>query len=71
MATTLTARQGDTLDLLLWRELALGAAALPAVLAANAGLAGVGPELPAGTSVTVPDAAVSAADTAPLIQLWD
>lgn len=71
MTTRLTARQGDTLDLLLWRELGLGAAALPAVLEANAGIAAIGAVLPVGTAVVVPDAAASVPETAPLIQLWN
>lgn len=69
-ASTLTARQGDTLDALLWREAALGPAALASVLEANPGIAGLGPILPAGTTVTVP-ATAPTADTLPLINLWD
>lgn len=67
---TLAARQGDTLDALLWREAGLDPAALPAVLDANPGLAGAGAVLPAGTRVIVP-AAAPAASTLPLINLWD
>lgn len=67
---TITARQGDTLDALLWRDAALGPAALASVLDANPGLAGLGPVLPAGTAVIVPEAAPSAA-TLPLVNLWD
>lgn len=66
----LTARQGDTLDALLWREAGLGPAALPAVLEANPGLGGLGTILPAGTPVNVPATAPAAA-TLPLINLWD
>ena len=66
----LHARQGDTLDGMLWRERGLGPSALPAVLDANPGLAGAGAVLPIGTAVIVPDTA-PAADTLPLIQLWD
>lgn len=69
-ATILIARQGDTLDALLWREAALGSAALASVMTANRGLAGLGPVLPAGTAVTVPDTAPTAA-TLPLVNLWD
>lgn len=66
----LYARQGDTLDGLVWRERGLGPSALPAVLDANTGLAGFGPVLPIGTAVTVPPS-TPAADTLPFINLWD
>lgn len=73
-ATRLTARTGDTLDALLWREAALGPSALGAVLAANPGLAdlcaGAGAALPAGTVVSVP-AAAPQASTLSLVNLWD
>lgn len=72
-ATTLRAQQGDTLDLLLWRDAGLGPSHLTRVLDANLGLADLGPILPLGTSVTVPGQRVST-DTAtpvrPLVQLW-
>lgn len=71
MATTLHARQGDTLDALLWRDLGLRADALADVLGANPGLAALGPVLPTGTAVTVPDTAARAAPVRPLLQLWD
>ncbi|MDR6133056.1 phage tail protein X [Sphingomonas sp. SORGH_AS802] len=71
-ATTLRARQGDTLDALLWRDAGLGPADLPAVLAANPGIAEAGPVLPIGTIVIVPATqAIPATATRPLIQLWD
>lgn len=66
----LPARQGDTLDGLLWRERGLRSSALAAVLDANPGVASLGAVLPIGTAVTVPDA-TPAADTLPLTQLWD
>lgn len=71
MAEMLHARQGDTLDLLLHRDAGLGPAALELVLAANPGLAALGPMLPVGTAVLVPDAATAAPATRPLLQLWD
>ncbi|MDH7641188.1 tail protein X [Sphingomonas oryzagri] len=73
MADTVTARQGDTVELLLWRERAIGPSGLDAVFAANPGLAALGTILPIGTVVTVP-ATVTAASTTPtlnLVQLWD
>ncbi|SNS20158.1 P2-like prophage tail protein X [Sphingomonas laterariae] len=70
MPIMVRARQGDTLDALIWREAALGSAAIGAVLEANPGLADFGPVLPLGTPVTIPDMApVAVAD--PLINLWD
>lgn len=71
MAETITARQGDTLDLLLHRDCGLGPEALDTVLAANPGLAALGPVLPVGTPVLVPDAAIAAPATVNLLQLWD
>ena len=71
MADVITARQGDTLDGLLWRERQLGPAALPAVLAANRGLARLGAVLPLGTEVVVPPIAVAAPRTRDLVNLWD
>ena len=70
MPLTLTAAQGNTLDALLWREAGLGADALLAVLEANPGLADLGPILPPGTRVVVPDLRPAPSDL-PLIQIWD
>lgn len=70
--TSYRARQGDTLDALLWRDAGLGPADLPAILAANPGITEAGPVLPIGTIVTVPAAqAAPVTATRPLIQLWD
>lgn len=73
-ARRLTARQGDTLDQLLFREAGLGPSALTRVLEANPGLADLGPILPTGTAVVVPAPAVAAGNATrlrPLLQLWD
>lgn len=71
MATTLRARQGDTLDELLWREMGLGPADLPAVLDANPGIA-TDVQLAIGAIVTVPAAQNSpATPTRDLVNLWD
>ncbi|MCH8686469.1 tail protein X [Pedomonas mirosovicensis] len=70
MPLMLTATQGDTLDALLWRETGLGADALPVVLDANPGLADLGPVLPVGIGVAVPDLRPGPSSL-PLIQLWD
>ncbi|MGB8601290.1 MAG: tail protein X [Rhizomicrobium sp.] len=69
----LTARQGDTLDALLWREASLGPAAIAPVLAANPGLADLGTVLPKGTVIALPATVTTTTgkQTRSLIQLWD
>jgi len=68
-----TANQDEPLDALLWRF--TGQRTVEAVLAANPGLADLGPFLPQGTPVDLSQAttpaAVAAAETRDLIQLWD
>ncbi len=70
MADVIRAREGDTLDGLIWRARRLDAANLPAVLAVNPGLAALGAVLPDGTAVTLPNTA-PAATVRDIIQLWD
>lgn len=70
----LIAKQGDKLDLMLWRELGLGPRHIAPVLKANPGLADLGPILPIGTIVIVPATTTkrqNSTRTRPLIQLWD
>ncbi|AXB75480.1 tail protein X [Novosphingobium sp. P6W] len=72
-AQTLTAKQGDKLSLLIWRDAGLGPSDLARVLNANPGLADLGTILPLGTVVIIPATAEpngSAARVLPLIQLW-
>jgi phage tail protein X len=72
MADVIHARQGDTLDGLLWRERGLGPEALGAVLDANRGLAALGAILPLGTAVTVPPAALDAPRIrSDVVNLWE
>ncbi|WP_242415506.1 tail protein X [Sphingomonas panni] len=71
MADTVTARQGDTIDLILHRDRGLGPEAIGTVLAANPGLAALGAVLPVGTAIIIPDAAAAAPATRPLLQIWD
>jgi phage tail protein X len=67
----LTAKAGDKLDQLLWREAGLGPNDLTRVLEANPGLADVGTILPLGTVVVVPASTeTSTARVLPLVQLW-
>lgn len=69
-ALTVRARQAETLDELVWRTIGGAAAAVEAVLAANRGLAGLGPALPEGTAVLIPDTN-PAPEPLDLVQLWD
>lgn len=64
------AQQGDTLDLLCHRHLDRTAGVVETVLAANRGLAALGPVLPMGTAVELPDSLPAPAQTQ-LVQLWD
>ncbi|MFN3944592.1 MAG: tail protein X [Allosphingosinicella sp.] len=66
----LFARQGDTLDALIWRERGLGADDIAGVLDANPGLAALGAVLPVGTRVHAPPRP-RAAPVHDLIKLWD
>lgn len=73
-ARILVAKQGDKLDLLIWREMGLGASEIGRVLRANPSLADLGPILPVGTKVTVPATKTTKQNTTrtrPQIQLWD
>lgn len=63
------AQQGETLDALCWRIYGRTAGVTEAVLAANPGLADLGPVLPHGQLVALPDQPPQ--PTARLVQLWD
>lgn len=65
----LRAQQGETLDLIINRHYGYTAGITEQVLTLNPRLAELGPILPMGTIITLPDAPTQAA--APLIQLWD
>lgn len=64
------AHQGDTIDSLCWRHLG-SSSAVETVLETNPGIAALGPILPHGTLVTLPDAAPAATSQKTRIQLWD
>ncbi|WP_341743091.1 tail protein X [Azonexus hydrophilus] len=61
--------QGDSVDSLCWRHLG-SSAPVESVLEANPGLAALGPILPEGTLVTLPDSAPATSIRA-TINLWD
>lgn len=71
--TVARARQNEPLDAVIWRE--TGQRTVEAVLAANPGLADLGPFLPEGQAIDLQAAstaaAVAATSTRPLVQLWD
>lgn len=69
MATTVTAMQGDTVDAICARHLGSTAGVTEATYALNPGLAALGPVLPIGTRVQLPEA--TAQPTTTLVQLWD
>lgn len=66
-----TAHQGDTVDGLCWRHLGRTAGVTESVLESNPGLAALGPVLPMGTQVELPDQVQAAAQQNNIIQLWD
>ena len=68
--TTVIANQGDTVDAICWRYDGRTAGVTEAVLDANPGLADLGPVIPHGTAVTLPDAAPQA-EQRQVVNLWD
>lgn len=70
MPTRYITRQGQTVDLVCQEFYGRTAEVSEAVLDANPGLAALGPLLPTGTQIQLPDIARKA--TAPrLVSLWD
>ncbi|CNE48253.1 MULTISPECIES: tail protein X [Yersinia] len=63
------AQQYDTLDAMCWRYYGRTEGVTEKVLAANPGLADIGPVLPHGFPVEMPE--VRAATTTQTLQLWD
>ena len=68
---TVRSIQGDTLDGLCWRELGATRGVLEDVFELNRGLAELGPVLPPGTAVTLPDPASVQTPQTQTVQLWD
>jgi len=64
------AQQGDTLDALCWRHVQQTRGVVEQALELNRDLAALGPILPLGTMVSLPDSVPAAALTQPLVQLW-
>ncbi|EPJ4165326.1 MULTISPECIES: tail protein X [Citrobacter] len=63
------AQQYDTVDALCWRHYGRTQGLTERVLAANPGLADIGPVLPHGMEIELPDVAPAA--IAQTVQLWD
>jgi phage tail protein X len=63
--------QGETLDALCLRVLGRTAGVTESALAANPGLADLGPVLPIGTAVNLPDTVQAAQSQTALVQLWN
>lgn len=66
-----TAREGDTVDLICWRAFRRTERITEQVLTLNPGLAALGPTLPAGTAVTLPDQTQAAPAIRETVKLWD
>lgn len=69
MPRTVRTRQGDTADALCYRVFGRTAGITEQVLELNPGLAGLGPVLPQGTAVVLPDRARPPQRTG-TVQLW-
>lgn len=69
--TTATALAGETIDAICWRVLGRTQGVTEQVLELNPGLAALGPKLPAGTKVTLPDLADIAPAVLETVKLWD
>lgn len=71
MTITATARDGETVDEVCWRALGRTSNVTEQVLALNPGIAALGPRLPGGTELTLPEVAQAATATRETVQLWD
>lgn len=65
------AQAGETVDALCWRVLGRTAGVSEQVYARNPGLADLGPLLPAGHEVDLPEVAELAAPVRQTVKLWD
>ena len=72
MPRTVSAQQGDTLDMICWRELGTtSGGVVEAAMDLNRGIAEAGPILSEGQIVTLPDLPSPAAITRETVNLWD
>jgi len=69
--STATALDGETVDEICWRVLGRTRDVTEQVLALNPGLAALGPQLPAGTVITLPQLAAAAPVVRETVKLWD
>lgn len=65
------ANQGDTVDAIVWRHYGRTAGVVEQVLAANPGLADIGPLLPMGQSIDLPVLPAAPPTQNQTINLWD
>lgn len=70
MPTTYVTKQGQTVDLVCSAHYGRTAEVTETVLSANPGLAAIGPVLPMGTAIVMPDIAKKTTATK-LVSLWD
>ena len=70
MPTQVRAQQGDTVDLILWRAYGQTAGVTEQTLELNPGLPDLGPLLPQGYPVTLPDPPAAPAHVE-RVNLWD
>jgi phage tail protein X len=66
-----TAQDGETIDAICWRVLGRTRAVTEQVLILNPGIAALGPKLPAGTVVLLPEIAQAAPAALETVRLWD
>lgn len=66
-----TAQDGETVDEICWRVLGRTQGVTEQAHALNPGLAALGPRLPGGAAVTLPEIAETARPARQTIQLWD
>lgn len=71
MPMIVRAQQHDTLDLLCWRHLGATANVVEAALELNPRLADLGPFLPHGLLVTLPEPTATPTKTSQIVNLWD
>jgi len=65
------AQAGETLDAICWRMLGTTAGVTEQTLQLNGGLAALGPRLPEGTIVELPEIGEAARPRRETVQLWD